>query len=482
MSINRNMHLFGAPYQFTDTVDPRVSGVSSTVGKKYMENIMLNAPMVTIIPGSPKYISNENNNSMVVDLIQGANDDFSMLKQRLTEGSTSMFSDEFRYYDFQRNYTDYMSYVNIMCRACASFMELGNVTIDETGTKLKNYDWRNYRVNSSATVSRNSYAITGIGQGKYNRGFKYQTYNETVDAKEIENKESNNPMYNFVQFYVDPSMSVGESMSNETSDSKFKGVFDNISNDISKEFQFITNSAGVNIDDIVNIDASTISDTVNSALNGANVDGPIGSIVSRIASVGGNVIKGENIIMPKIYQSSNFSKQYQFTVHLRAPYGSPLCYYLDVCVPLLHLIALALPKQTTGNTYGSPFLVKGFCDGLWTCNMGIVSNVEVSKNVDETSYTVDGLPNAIDVTVHIEDLYSDMMMSPQTNATLFANNGSLVEYLATTCGLSLVTPQIQKKVSMIANSYLGQIQGVIPTAMSAATEMLYNKVANILHF
>ena len=40
---NLSMRLFGVPYQFTPLVDPRVTGISSEVGKNFTENILLEA-------------------------------------------------------------------------------------------------------------------------------------------------------------------------------------------------------------------------------------------------------------------------------------------------------------------------------------------------------------------------------------------------------------------------------------------------------
>ena len=55
-------------------------------------------------------------------------------------------------------------------------------------------------------------------------------------------------------------------------------------------------------------------------------------------------------------------------------------------------------------------------------------------------------------------------MSPQTQPTMFVNNSSLVEYLATTCGLSLITPNLEKKwqniISTMTN-YLKDIDNTI---------------------
>ena len=479
--LNRSMQLFGIPYQFTDICDPRIPEVSNEIGRKYFENIMMHAPIISIIPGSPKYVANDASNTTINALIQAANNDFSFLK----ELTNSPEGTEFRYYDFQRNYTDYMSYVNILCRACASFLEIGNLTIDKTGDRLKNYDWRNYRTTESTTFdSRDTYnhLVSVLGRGtNFGSGFKYSTYNSSHDENFINAIEDFMTTSNFVQFYIDPALSSSESMSNETSDSKFKGIFDGVSNDMAKELSFITNSASAgSIDEVLNLDPSSITNALNESVNLGETNGVLNSVFSRILSVGPNIIKGENIVMPKIYQSSNYNKQYSFTVHLKAPYGSTLAYYLDVLVPLMHLIALCLPKQTTGNTYKSPFLVKAYVDGMFTVNMGMVQSLEINKNVSETSYNADGLPTEMDVTVTIEDLYSDLMMSPQTDPLLFANNSSLVEYLASTCGLSLTAPQISEKTKLYFNTIFNSVGDIPSTAGSLVKEGFLNKVMSII--
>ena len=54
--IKKSMRLFGLPYQFTSAVDPRLDGVSSTVGNRFLNNILLGGPVCSIIPGEPYYL------------------------------------------------------------------------------------------------------------------------------------------------------------------------------------------------------------------------------------------------------------------------------------------------------------------------------------------------------------------------------------------------------------------------------------------
>ena len=53
--IRRNMRIFGMPPQFTDSVDVRFDDISN-VGNQYLEHILLEAPILTIMPGEPYYL------------------------------------------------------------------------------------------------------------------------------------------------------------------------------------------------------------------------------------------------------------------------------------------------------------------------------------------------------------------------------------------------------------------------------------------
>ena len=57
--VKLGMRVFGLPYQFPAQVDPRFSDLTSTVGRSYLNNIRLQAPILTIIPGNPYYLPGE---------------------------------------------------------------------------------------------------------------------------------------------------------------------------------------------------------------------------------------------------------------------------------------------------------------------------------------------------------------------------------------------------------------------------------------
>lgn len=421
--VGKDTRLFGLPYQFLDSVDKRADDISPKLGRKFWQNIVMDAPIIEIIPGEPKYLptSGDKNTLTQAIIAAGISGDGSPLLQALGKST----GDTFKYYGFKRNCTDYMNYVNVLCRTIAEFLDLGSYTID--GTSLTSYDWRNYRWG-------NTVPIPGNLLEKYMSGDNDTSY---------------------IQFYIDPDVSANESMSNATGESKIKSIFETGS-EYMKEVAFIANTGGVSgtldgLEGFIDSSMQMLAD----AISGPGLIST--SVLSRALSLSSNVVKGENVIMPDIYQSSSYDKSYTFTIHLKTPYGSKYAYYKDILVPLMHILALGLPKQTTANTYGAPFLVKAYVDGCFNCDLGMVTSISINKNVNDTVVNSLGVPTEMDVSVTITDLYSDLSISSGSDPILFINNSSLIEYLATTCGISLIRPNLRAKfnsmVSTISNSF-----------------------------
>ncbi len=524
------LRVFALPYQFPDSVDPRYTDLSKTVGRSYLRNIRMEAPILTMIPGPPYYLPGKSKSeqaAMGKYIAEAANGFENLTKSSLVvDALTKDSGDTLRYYDFTPAYSDYIQYVNIMCRTIATFLELEE-TIN--GVSLQQFNWRYWCDNEVGSASmtdssaRSSMKTTNQSIFSSNYGWKeekrtrrvkdkktkkwktekytvtvkskdtlgdhsflYQTTEDgtvTVDKsgkaevnlKSADDESSTSPLealydtltnMQYVRFCVDPSSGFTESYSNETGTSMLKSVFDNGS-DMLKEVAFLVNSGGSeDIGDSLTTLANAATDSISQSLNGNNVT----SILSRILNLTGNVVKGENVIMPDIYKSSSRPTTYSFTVHLKAPYGSKFGLYMDNLVPLMHLICLAIPKQATANTYSSPFLVKAFMDGVCNINLGMITDMQISKSVSEQSWTVDGMPNEIDVSFTIADLYSDLSMSPQQNPILFLQNTSLIEYLANTCGMSLVYPQIGTKINLAMNLIKDRMTDIPQTVMGLFQE------------
>lgn len=470
-----SMRLFGIPHQFTDYCDYRAftnlanSERTSKVGRKFIENIYMEAPIVTIMPGKPSYLPAAKNKRGITNQLLKESDSPNLKNIYLAlDGEKA--TDKLRYYDFKNDYIRYMQYVNILCATAASYMGIEDYELD--GVKLKNYEWQNYRYNADDykysfqnIASSTSSALTGIvnglktygtnfidsvtGNAKGNTSTTGTVYEDKYDKDILDELEDIMTQTNFVQFYVSEDSSFSDNHGNEATTSKLEGIFQS-GQELYKEIAFVANSGG--------IDPTKITDTASGALDAVNekllgtFNGSLSGMMQRLLSAGSNIISGETMIFPKIYMGSNFSKSYSLSVDLRAPYGNKLSYFINVLVPLFHILGLAVPKQTTANTYGSPFLVKFYYPGVATCNLGLVSSISIDKGVTGDSWTVDGYPSQIKVTMEIEDLYSDLSLSPAGDVTLFLSNSSLLEYIATACGVNLTVPQLKKRITAVATS------------------------------
>lgn len=481
-----SMRLFGLPYQFPKTVDPRVDDISTTIGKKFTENIILESPVCTIIPGKPKYLPNSDvikKTSTTTALLEAASGDFSSLQQIISDNTI----DDMRLYDFERDYTTYMKYVNVLCRACASFLEIDQkIVADSKSYSFQRYDWKNYRWNSTSYMNlteKTSKFFTACNKSKgKNNGGSSTSEKFLMDTDESDEELSMSEVlanYNYVQFYIDPDVSPSESMSNETGESQMKSLFES-GQSAMKEISFMANSGGMDaaaVQQFANDSFESLSSGVQQILGGnSTILGTAGGALSRIINLSGDVVKGNNIIIPDIYQNSRYSKGYSITVHLKSPYGTKFGYFMDICVPLMHLLALTLPKQESANSYSSPFLIKAYVDGIFTCNLGIVTDMSIQRVSD--SYSVAGLPSEVDVTLNIADLYSDLSISSASSPINFINNSSLIEYLATTCGMSLTSPNFKAKYMNIVNTLIASFTDIPTNLMSSIDEKIANLISD----
>lgn len=490
------MNLFGIPYQFPAAVDPRVSDISSIIGKKYTENIMLEAPVCTIIPGEPTYLPGKSKSKKITSasaLIEANSGNFSALNQYLSDNDAS----KMRLYDFKNNYTEYMKYVNVLCRTGAVFLDLNDtITVGSTKYSFQRFDWKNYRWNTTANQSLTKRVTTVVTNIKKKKGkktviTKKTTKKTTYVSENTKNSSSKNfkmdtgtgkegelnqvlTNYNYVQFYIDADVSNDDELSNSTSESSLKSIMDTGSN-MMKEVAFWANSGGVDTKTLQTFTSETqaaLQSGVSSLLGNNTLTG----VVSRVINLGGDVLKGNNLIIPNVYQSSSYNKSYSITVHLKSPYGTKLGYYLDIYVPMMHLLALAMPKQESANSFSSPFLIKAYVEGVFSCNLGMVSSIRIAKVAE--SMTVDGLPTEVDVTLGIDDLYSDLTMTPSSAPRNFVNNSSLIEYLATSCGMSITSPNFKKKYTNIINTVVASFTDIPGSIKSSVEEEVYKLISS----
>lgn len=394
--VNNLTGVYGIPYQFMPSVDPRLSG--SIMGRKYSEKIISKMPLLCITPGKVEFMSNhskEEQTGILASLISGAETDIS-----------NIIKNNGRYFTFAFAYKDYFEYVNSLCRVGARFLEIQNVEVDIGGTtgKLKTFDWAD-ALNKKLKASYTS--------------------------------------QEFIGFYMDSANSVSESFDNQTTQSQLSSTVNGFS-DLAREVGFLLGAgagAQLQVMDEAQLSQSmaAIEEISNRYLNGSN-------LFTNIANNFATIATGGKLLFPEIWADSSFSRSFDISIKLRTPDADVMSWYLNIYVPLCHLIALAAGHQTeNGNGYHSPFLIRAFYKGLFNVDMGIITDMSISKG-KEAAWNIDGLPTEIDVNITIKDLYNMLSIVPGTEAKNFVTNNILMDYIANTCGININQMDVERSL------------------------------------
>lgn len=478
--------LFGQPFQFTTSTDTRITGGAYPLGRKFVETIVSEAPIVYMLPGKANFLPslNEDDRQAFAKLVDTKS---SEIKQWALE---DILQQESRYFDFLSDYTNYMRYVNLLCRGSAAFMGLDEYTLYEWSlhkyenglkptleTQKENdnleavvYDSEGERVNTLAPAGPTQH-IKYFAKEIFEKGKDdfFGLREKSVDALMGTN-------YQYIQFYVDPSTSFQESSSTTTAPSQVAATLDKLGS-MSKETRFLIDGAG---------GGAAAGTMANGLLNGVGnlagmVAGSFGDgLASRFFQSLDTIIDGSNIAMPDIWGDSNYSKSYNISVNLVSPYGSKLAIYLHILVPLYHLLAFALPRQTSANGYAHPFMVRVSSKGWFNCEMGMVDNIQIEKV--QGSYTVDGLPTEIRVNLSVRDLYSSLSIAPNTKPGLFFANSGLINWLAVTSGLDVTAPNFKEKWSAVLVVLTGRVVDIPGNIANSVLDSINNVIREFLSF
>jgi hypothetical protein len=453
-TIDASMRLFGTPFQFTKQTDFRLTGGEYDLGRKYLETIVAESPIVYFLPGRPNFLPNSSDDernafkSYFAAQLKGDNDNSTLLDKIFG-------NQDVRYFDFLADYSTYIQYVNLLCRTAAIYMGLGDydapIESGTTRTKYRWFNWSNYRYADSFKTTKES---------------KKSIFDLTVSDATQMAYEAAFGKYQYTQFYVDPSTSFSESSSNSTAQSKLAQTIKS-GEDAFKEIVFFTQAAGSS-----GTWAQSAGDTLKSAMD------KFGSgIFSRLGDASSTIISGANMMFPEIWGDSNYNKSYNITINLVSPYGDKESIYLNIIVPLMHLIALSLPRQISANSFTNPFLVKVSSKGWFSCEMGMIDSISIEK-VQE-SWSVDGLPTEVKVHISIRDLYSSLMITSSNQPQLFYENKGLMNWLAVTCGMDVTTPAMQEKWNALVYSLLNKYVDIPGNTYTSVLETVRNYISKL---
>lgn len=452
-AIDGSVRLFGLPHQFLPYNDVRISQ-KSKLGRLFAETTVLEAPSIFLKPGTSKFLPgmSEEEKKDFVNIISswGKSDSAKELITQRIQGSAG--DDPIKYFEHKNAFSDYMRRVNMIARTMAIFLKIDKEPVPwAKGVTFGLYDWRYYKFKSMyvdnephLTENLNSDKHSSVGQ------FIDETMTTLHDA--IMND------YEYIQFFIDAGGSFSESASNSTQASFIDGALSSLEG-MAKELYTLAGVTGLEtLSDLPNEMMSSADSFIQSTFDG---DGEISTFLRRLTGNAKQIISGGNFIVPEIWSDSAYAKSYSFTIPLSTPYGNVMSWYINIAVPLAHILAMALPHHLTANTYKMPYLIKGFSPGWFNIEMGIIESITIEKGGNGDAWNAKGLCNEMKITVSIKDLYSTLSVPATYKPAEFMNNTGLLEFLMVNCGLDLTKPELSDKFQVLTNMFLGRITDTI---------------------
>ena len=428
-SINELSTVMGLPYQWMSLADNRIKNNGNTnYGRKYYEKILSKMPLLVLTPGIPDFMagySDEKRKSILGNLFGsafGVND----IKGKKNE--------EMRYYTLQFEAEEYYRYVNSMCTALSIFLGISDQKYQ--GQTIRTINW--FERSNNALAHNYSY-------------------------------------YGGVGFYLNSETQISESFGNESTKSILADKLNSMS-DVGREVQFLTGISGLDVDVFMSKGLNAAAPNVDTMTKNAGT-GTMSGFMGMIMNGTKTVFAGGKLEFPELWADSSYSTSYSVNMKLVSPDYDRRSWFINIGVPLMHLIALCAPRQVSPNGYVSPFLVRAFYRGFFNVDMGLLS-MSVQKG-SEGGWTIDGLPTTVDVSLDIRDLYSKLTISNETilggPGNAFGNVG-LMTYLANIAGVNINEPDISRTVRLYA-ALKEQAAANLPYNISTRVN---NYVANLI--
>ena len=395
--VTNSRSVFGFPYQFEPTVDNRLDGSmdAEAFGRKFSQKIVSRAPVMIMQAGVPDFLkgfSDEEQKSMLGGLF---GDDKSTADQIANQAG--------KYYAFKDASIEYFTAVTDMCRSVGAMMGIGNKTISVNGTtgSVFNFDWLN-----SAAGNGGSHSFWG-----YYR--------------------------NAVAFYVSAEPQMQDSFTNGSRQSQLANKVNQLS-DQAAELNFIL--GGVEGFTGLNVQRDQ-DDAAKSA--GSNGAGVLGTLMDRIDTL----MSGGRLIFPEIWSDSSYTKNYNVTIKLDSPDCDPLSIYLNIFVPLCHIIGFCMPRWSAPNAYVSPFIVRAYFKSMFHIDMGIITSCDITRGTQQ-GWTQDGLPTEVTVNLTIKDLYNTLSMVVSEGFNDLIGNPAQLDYLGNLCGINVAVPDFSRTITL----------------------------------
>jgi len=217
-----------------------------------------------------------------------------------------------------------------------------------------------------------------------------------------------------VAFEVDFVGTTTDSFSNSLKDIDAKGMLNSLGGS-ARNVQFSLGGGNV-LGDMQKAATDTIKDVAMGALSGATFG---------LSNVLQALLGGGYIDMPKMWDNSsaNLSK-HTYKMTLTSPYGNPISQIMNLDIPLAMIMAGMLPQAIGESSYTSPFLCKSFLRGIQDIDLGMITELSITRGVTNLGFNEQGRPLSLDISFTITD-FSEVVSTPISGGLMGAFEMSL---------------------------------------------------------
>lgn len=415
--------VFGMPYQFMPIVDPRTEKGEETsafnkFGRKYQEKIISRAPILYMQAGLPIFLKGYSDKAKagMLEALAGQfeNLENGTLKKIIGDQNS-------QYYSFDERTSQYFKAVNTACIALAHLLEIDAVQIPTIGEE-----------NDEDTMGDViSTFLNPKSLGKINWALR--------------TKHSLGWYKGAVAFYINSDTQIQESFTNTTRQSELAGKINSLG-DRAAEAAFLMGGIAGALDDRGYSPVAQLAgfqQTWNDEAGYGSAPGILGSIGQNIE----HFIAGGKMIFPEIWHDSQFGRSYNINIKLDSPDTDRVSIYLNILVPLAHILGFVLPRYAGNNMYVNPYLVRCFYKSAFHIDMGIITSCNVTKG-DAGSWNNDGLPCHVNVDLTIKDLYSSLAQASGDGSNTLISNAAQLEYLANLAGVNILPISFSRAIEL----------------------------------
>lgn len=450
----------GVPPKYNMDIDLQYTNeIGAGYGRVYSRTILSNPTIISICPGKVKMFPNFSKDSESSELIQAlegsCKNEMIMIKLTNEKKENSGWSSKL--FTFQSNTAEYAKYLNVLCRAAAIMMGIGEEKMPNTSIKLKHFDYAywTYRNSFVQVAEKDQYRTIWTDFWKAGMTTASGLVSDT----------------NYIHFFVNnQETSISEQMQTSTS---APPLFGDIASTVASTSAALNYFIGSGIEDSELM--SDLTSSVNSAIGNGKGDSWM--------AIASNLLQGGQLVFPEMLSECTYNKDIRCSFDFLAPYGDPLSIFLWCAVPAFHLLVFGLPRQMSDNMYTYPFVVRVYQQGMFNSDLAIISNIELTRGGDDsTQWTIDGLSTAWNVTISVTPLYTELMLTASDHPFRFMKNEGLLEYLGNLCGLDLKANNLTTKKELWTAFLYDSITDIPSSLGRKLGQKFLNKMDNVTRF